>query len=57
LVTFCVVPFDSVAVAANWDVAPTAGGNPFTATLEVVGAAGAGVDVAGVGVAGDELLP
>src|SRR5262249_41118913 len=34
--TSCVVPFSSVAVAANCDVLPTAGAAPVTATLETV---------------------
>ena len=37
LVTFCVVPFDRLAVAVNCAVAPTAGADPVTATDETVG--------------------
>jgi hypothetical protein len=44
-VTFCVVPFDRVAVAASWLVWPTPGTAPVTAREEV--------DVAAVGL----LLP
>src|SRR5262245_15205149 len=36
LVTSCVVPFDIVAVAVNWDVAPTVGTVPVTAMDETV---------------------
>jgi hypothetical protein len=36
LVTSCVVPFDIVAVATNWDVAPTAGVVPVTAMDDTV---------------------
>jgi hypothetical protein len=50
LVTFCVVPFESVAVAVNWAVEPTSGAEPATDTADTVGDAGVGV--VGVGEAG-----
>jgi hypothetical protein len=54
-VTFCVVLFDSVAIAVNDEVAPIAGAVPLTDTLVTVGVAAAGGVV--VGVAGVEPFP
>ena len=46
VVTTCVVPFDSAAVAANCDAVPTAGAAPVTETDVTVGE----------GVVGEDLL-
>lgn len=45
LVTFCVVPFDMVAVAVNCEVNPTFGAVPATAIEETVAVGVVGVSV------------
>jgi hypothetical protein len=56
LVTDCVVPFESVAVAVNCALPPMLGVEPLIATEETVGAAGVVLAVV-EGAAGVLLLP